>query len=213
MIVKSQTREGLLIVISSPSGAGKTTVTRSLLNADDQLYISVSMTTRKPRSEERHGKDYLFVSDEEFEHHIKAGDMLEYAYVHGNRYGTPLKPVHDALCDGRDMIFDVDWQGAESIHTKKPEQTVMIFILPPTFEILEQRLRGRNQDSAESIELRLENAKAEINKLRYHDICDYVIENVNLQTTLHQIQNIITTERMRFHRQKNIPEKINDLLR
>nr|WP_238322557.1 guanylate kinase [Kordiimonas gwangyangensis] len=152
-----------MLVISSPSGAGKTTLTRRLLEEDNEIVMSVSATTREPRPGEEHGKDYYFVTHERFKEMIEQDELLEHAVVFGNRYGTPRGPVMTALGDGKDVIFDIDWQGAQQLDSStRAIDLVRIFILPPSVRALEDRLKKRGQDTEETIKKRMAQAEAEI---------------------------------------------------
>jgi len=153
---------GLLLVLSSPSGAGKSTIARMLLDADDRIGMSVSATTRAIRPGEVDGQDYHFVDEARFEEMVAAGEFLEWAHVFGRRYGTPRGPVDAALSAGRDVLFDIDWQGTQQLHAKAGQDLVRVFILPPSLEELERRLRGRGTEPAEVIEARLATARIEL---------------------------------------------------
>lgn len=168
---------GLLIVLSSPSGAGKTTLAHRLLDEFDATEFSVSVTTRPPRPNERDGIDYHFVDDERFQRMIDDGEFAEWAEVHGNRYGTAKTTVERALAGGRDVIFDIDWQGGRSLFSQWPEDALMVFIAPPDLDILAARLRGRGTDSEDVIERRL--AKA-VDELRHHREYQHLIVNDDL---------------------------------
>ncbi|MCB1446048.1 MAG: guanylate kinase, partial [Rhizobiaceae bacterium] len=170
-------RRGLMLVISSPSGAGKSTIARNILEADRQMSLSVSVTTRARRPSEIEGVHYHFVSHKEFERLRSSDSLLESAEVHGNFYGTPREPVETAMSEGRDMLFDIDWQGAQQLQDKMPADVVSIFILPPTMEELQSRLNRRAEDSADVIAMRLKNAREEIGHWREYD---YVVVNDDL---------------------------------
>ncbi|MFH0901284.1 MAG: guanylate kinase [Pseudomonadota bacterium] len=169
--------KGLLVVVSSPSGAGKTTICRRLLGEFGKLCFSVSCTTRQPRQGERDGVDYRFVSPAEFQRMVEAGEFAEFADVHGNRYGTPRSAVSQALDEGKDVLFDIDWQGGKQLRAKFADDAVMIWILPPSLRVLEERLRRRATDSIEAIERRLATAKQE---LLHYDSYDYLVVNDDL---------------------------------
>src|SRR5690348_12278703 len=151
-------RRGLMLVLSSPSGAGKTTLSRRLLLTDPAITMSVSVTTRAPRPNEIHGSDYFFVTDEEFKRRIEAGDFLEHALVFGNRYGTPRAAVMEALAQGRDVLFDIDWQGTQQLRQQAGDDVATVFVLPPSKSELERRLRARAQDSEEVVSRRMAKA-------------------------------------------------------
>jgi guanylate kinase len=188
-------RRGLMLILSSPSGAGKTTLTRMLLQ--DKLLdltLSVSVTTRARRSSEADGIHYHFITQREFEAMRLAGDLLESAEVHSHRYGTPRAPVEAVLAQGRDMLFDIDWQGAQQVRQSLGEDVVSIFILPPSMEELRARLDRRAEDSAATIAARLENARREIERWRQYD---YVLINDDLQRAYGQVVSIISAERLR----------------
>lgn len=189
---------GLMLVISSPSGAGKTTLTRMLLESDARLTLSVSATTRPPREGEVDGKDYVFLSEEAFAAREAQGAFLESADVFGNRYGTPRAPVDEALNDGRDVVFDVDWQGARALRASAPEDVVSVFILPPSLAALRHRLERRAKDSAEVIEARMAKAEAEISHWAEYD---YVLINHDLDAAFAQLVSIVKAERLRRPRQ------------
>ncbi|WP_409433518.1 guanylate kinase [Litorimonas sp. RW-G-Af-16] len=191
-------RRGLMIVLSSPSGAGKTTLTRQLLASDPDLTMSVSATTRKPRPGEVEGKDYYFVSKEKFAELESNVEFLEHAKVFDNFYGTPRGPVEDALEDARDVIFDIDWQGAQQLTQAAADDLVKIFILPPNMRELEKRLKTRAQDSDSVIAKRMSKSEAEISHWAEYD---YVIVNEDLDTALQEVRSIIAAERMRRRRQ------------
>lgn len=190
-------RRGLLLVMSSPSGAGKTTLSRRLLAREDDMVMSVSVTTRKPRPGEVDGKDYHFISREQFDHMASNGELLEYAEVFGNGYGTPLKPVQDWLANGRDVLFDIDWQGTQQIHARMHDDLVRIFILPPSAEELRDRLVRRAQDSATVVAKRMAEASNEISHWAEYD---YVLINDNLDACDTAIASILHAERLRRHR-------------
>ncbi|HEY4056366.1 MAG TPA: guanylate kinase [Kofleriaceae bacterium] len=156
------TDRGVLVIVSSPSGAGKTTLTRRLIKEHSRLQFSVSHTTRSPRANETPGQDYHFISDADFQRMVEAHEFAEYAFVHGNRYGTAMAPVEEALARGSDMIFDVDWQGGYALAQRWPADSLKIFILPPDLATLERRLRGRATDAPEVIERRLQKAIEEL---------------------------------------------------
>ncbi len=191
-------RRGLMVVLSSPSGAGKTTLTRKLLAAHDDMSMSVSATTRKPRPGEVDGHDYYFVTKDKFSEMIEGEDFLEHAKVFDNYYGTPRAPVEEALMDGRDVIFDIDWQGAQQLEQAAVEDLVKIFILPPNMRALESRLRTRAQDSDDVIAKRMSKSEAEISHWSEYD---YIIVNEDIETAMAELQSIVQAERMKRRRQ------------
>jgi guanylate kinase len=204
-------RRGMILILSSPSGAGKTTLTRMLMQ--DQaldLTLSVSVTTRPRRSSEVDGIHYRFIDRREFERMRKAGDLLEWAEVHGNGYGTPREPVDKVLAQGRDMLFDVDWQGARQVRERLGDSVVSIFVLPPSLRELRSRLERRAEDSAASIDTRLEAARQEIGRWRNYQ---YVIVNDDLQRAYRDVVAIVTAERLRSTRvEKGIEQLVERLI-
>ncbi len=192
-------RRGLLIILSSPSGAGKSTLAGRLRAWDDSLRFSVSATTREPREGEVDGKDYFFVTTEDFQAQVGAGDMLEHARVFGNYYGSPRTPVQAAIDEGRDVLFDIDWQGAQQISKSALRDHVLsIFILPPSIPELHRRLVSRGQDDVETIERRMQKSWDEIS---HWDGYDYVMVNDNLDETEERLKTIISAERLRASQQ------------
>ena len=190
-------RRGLLFILSSPSGAGKTTLSRMMLAADPALTLSVSATTRPPRAKERDGVDYHFVTPQAFAGMVADGEMLEHAHVFGNEYGSPRAPVEAALSEGRDVLFDVDWQGAQQIKLAMQGDVVSVFILPPSIAALDSRLRSRAQDDDETVARRMAKAMDEISHWREYD---YVLVNDDLSKCATQLAAILTAERLRLHR-------------
>jgi len=193
-----QNRRGLMIVLSSPSGAGKTTLTRKLLADNPNMTMSVSATTRLPRPAETEGVDYYFVSKNQFSDMINEGDLLEHARVFDHHYGTPRAPVEAALNEGKDVIFDIDWQGAQQLAEAAVDDLVKIFILPPNMRELEKRLKTRAQDSDTVIAKRMSKSEAEISHWAEYD---YVIVNEDVEKALEELRMIIGAERMRRKRQ------------
>ena len=196
-------RRGLLLVMSSPSGAGKTTLSRRLLAADPMITMSVSVTTRAPRPGEVNGRDYHFITHEEFGRLRDRGDLLEYAEVFGNFYGTPRRPVTEALQAGRDVLFDIDWQGTQQLGAAMQDDVVRIFILPPSAEELRERLIGRAQDSASTVAKRMAKAADEISHWPEYD---YVIVNDDIGKASVEIEAILTAERLRRRRQVGLTD-------
>ena len=201
-------RRGLMLVLSSPSGAGKTTLSRMLLAADANLEMSISATTRPRRPNEVDGSDYHFIAIQEFEGRIQQGAFLEHAIVFGHHYGTPRTPVMDALAKGRDVLFDIDWQGTQQLKQQR-DDVVSVFLLPPSRNELERRLRARAQDSEEVVARRMAKADDEISHWAEYD---YVLVNRDLGQTLDQLQTILTAERLRRSRQVDIPDFIHSLM-
>ena len=201
-------RRGLLLVMSSPSGAGKTTLSRRLLAADPMITMSVSVTTRAPRPGEVNGKDYHFITHEEFGRLRDRGDLLEYAEVFGNFYGTPRRPVTEALQAGCDVLFDIDWQGTQQLGAAMQDDVVRIFILPPSAEELRERLIGRAQDSASTVAKRMAKAADEISHWPEYD---YVIVNDDIGKASVEIEAILTAERLRRRRQVGLTDFVRGL--
>jgi len=201
-------RRGLMLVLSSPSGAGKTTLTRKLLEADSNVSVSVSATTRARRPNEIDGRDYLFVTPERFEEMAAGGEFLEHAAVFGHRYGTQRQPVLSALGRGRDVLFDIDWQGTQQLKEKAREDLVSIFILPPTHDELERRLRERAQDTAQVVAKRMAKAASEISHWPEYD---YVIVNGELGRAVEQVRAILEAERARRTRLIGVGEFVAGL--
>ena len=201
-------RRGLLLVMSSPSGAGKTTLSRRLLAADPMITMSVSVTTRAPRPGEVNGRDYHFITHEEFGRLRDRGDLLEYAEVFGNFYGTPRRPVTEALQAGRDVLFDIDWQGTQQLGAAMQDDVVRIFILPPSAEELRERLIGRAQDSASTVAKRMAKAADEISHWPEYD---YVIVNDDIGKASVEIEAILTAERLRRRRQVGLTDFVRGL--
>jgi len=200
-------RRGLLIILSSPSGAGKSTLARRLMAWDPTLAFSVSATTRAPRPGEVDGQHYHFNSRAEFEALVAAGGMLEHAEVFGNYYGSPKAPVEAAMAEGRDTLFDIDWQGGQQVRNSTLGQDVVsIFVLPPSIKALEQRLRGRAQDSEEVIAGRMAKSRDEISHWAEYD---YVLVNDDIDTAAEALITIIRAERLRRARQPGL----NDFVR
>ncbi len=200
-------RRGIMLVLSSPSGAGKTTLARRLLASESGIEMSVSVTTRKPRPGEEEGKDYYFVSESEFRRMRDAGELLEWARVFDNFYGTPRSPVERALAAGRDVLFDVDWQGAQQLNEKVSQDLVRVFILPPSGEVLEQRLRSR-REAPEVIQRRMADAAAEISHWAEYD---YVIINSDLETSVAGLRSILAAERLRRERLLGLSEFVREM--
>ena len=203
-------RRGLLLILSSPSGAGKSTLTRNLVREDRGIRLSISVTTRAKRPSEINGVHYLFIeSVEDFEEMRERGDLLEWAQVHGNFYGTPRKPVEQALARGEDMMFDIDWQGTRQIVEKMRSDVVSVFILPPSMTELKARLERRAEDTPDVIERRLRNARDEISQW---DSYDYVLINDDLDRTFSELKAILAAERLRRERQLELAEFVARLL-
>jgi guanylate kinase len=202
-------RRGLMLVLSSPSGAGKTTLSRKLLASDSAITMSVSATTRQPRSGEAEGKDYYFVSPSMFTQMVDGDGFLEHATVFGNQYGTPIEPVQMALARGRDVLFDIDWQGTQQLRQRAGDDLVSIFVLPPSHEELERRLRARAQDAEDVVRARMAKANNEISHWAEYD---YVVINDDLDSTLTKIQTILDAERMKRGRQTGIAEFARKLM-
>jgi guanylate kinase len=198
-----------MLVISSPSGAGKSTIARNLLEADPQMSISVSVTTRKRRPSEIEGRHYFFKSIREFEGLRQTDALLEWAEVHGNFYGTPRDAVEEAMAEGRDMLFDIDWQGAQQLQEKMGGDVVSIFILPPSMAELQSRLHRRAEDTEEVIQTRLANSRAEIEHwIEY----DYIVVNEDLDSAFASVKAIVEAERLRRDRRPGLFEFVNGLL-
>jgi guanylate kinase len=197
------------MVLSSPSGAGKTTLAGRLIALDASLSMSVSVTTRAPRPGEVDGQDYIFIDASEFERRRQAGDLIEWAEVHGNFYATPRAPVLAALAGGEDMLFDIDWQGAEQLRAQLPADVVGVFILPPDGATLERRLRMRAQDSQTVVARRLAAAATEITHWRDYD---YVIVNADLEASLAGLRAILAAERLKRARQTGLETFVASVL-
>lgn len=209
---KDASRRGFMLILSSPSGAGKTTLTRMLLQTKElDLTLSISVTTRPQRSSEVDGIHYTFIPPKQFEALRDRGELLEWAEVHGNWYGTPREPVEKVLAQGRDVLFDIDYQGTQQVKQKTAEDVVTIFILPPSMKELRARLERRAEDPPEVIAKRLENARNEIRRWTQYD---YVLVNRDLQTTFSDLYAIVTAERRRAVRLKEgIGAFVEELLR
>lgn len=192
-----------MLVLSSPSGAGKTTIARAILDGDENLAMSISVTTRPPRTGEVDGKDYVFLNADDFERMIAEDAFLEHATVFQNRYGTPRAPVEDSLSAGRDVLFDVDWQGTQQLAQSAGNDLVSVFILPPSLEELEGRLRGRGQDSDEVVRRRMAEASSEMSHWPEYD---YVVINVDLEDSIARVRAILSAERQRRERQLGLAE-------
>lgn len=202
-------RRGLLFILSSPSGAGKTTLSRLLLKNDPHITLSVSATTRPKRQGEVDGVDYHFISKETFDTMVEKGEFLEYANVFSAQYGTPKQQVENVLASGKDVLFDIDWQGTETVTAKARADVVSIFILPPSMQELERRLHTRAQDSEEVIQKRMSKAAEEIS--HWHSY-DYVIINEDIEQSLQHITTILAAERLKRARQTTLDGFIGKLI-
>ena len=201
-------RRGLMLVLSSPSGAGKTTLSRKLLERDASVSLSVSVTTRAPRRGEIDGKDYNFIDDPRFDHMVQSGELLEWAKVFDYRYGTPRRAVAEALVAGRDVLFDIDWQGTQQLREKARSDLVSIFVLPPSAAELESRLRGRAQDDDETIRRRMAKAAEEMSHWAEYD---YVIINADIEHAFSQAHSVLNAERLKRERQPGLSDFVRGL--
>jgi guanylate kinase len=201
-------RRGLMLVLSSPSGAGKTTIARRLREVDNSIEMSISHTTRPRRNGEKNGKDYHFVDRESFTRMRDQGEFLEWAVVFDNFYGTTRKPVEDALAAGRDVLFDVDWQGAAALRDQAKNDVVTVFILPPTAADLEQRLNERSQDSPEIVRRRMLGAS---NEIQHWDEYDYVVINHDIGCSVEAVRAILAAERLRRTRLTGLRQFVKKL--
>ncbi len=208
MTARDIKRRGILLVLSSPSGAGKTTITRALVARDPLLALSVSATTRPKRTGEVDGKDYHFVEPRRFAAMVDNGELLEPATVFGHSYGTPRAPVIAAIEAGRDIITDIDWQGTQQLQAKIGADLVSVFVLPPSMAALEARLRARAQDSAEVVRSRMAKSSEE---LSHWDAYDYVVVNDDIEDSVRRAQAILSAERVRKQRQVGLAEFVNQL--
>jgi guanylate kinase len=195
---------GNLFVVAAPSGAGKSSLVKALLELDSHLQVSISHTTRPPRGQEQNGREYLFVSPEEFAGMVERGEFFEWAEVHGNRYGTSRLGIEARLMAGEDVVLEIDWQGALQIKQLFPH-AVLIFILPPSWEELEQRLRRRGEDHPEVIATRLANAHHEVGQARHFD---YVIINALFETALFDLKTVVHSQRLKFAAQRRVKSNV-----
>lgn len=203
-------RRGLMLILSSPSGAGKTTISRKLLAHDGRIGMSVSVTTRPPRPGEVDGKDYFFVSQAEFDRMVEDGHFMEWAHVFGHSYGTPKAQIKAGLKDGRDFLFDIDWQGTQQLYQKAETDVVRVFLLPPSLDELRRRLTSRGTDSAEVIASRMARAQAEIG---HWDGYDYVVVNDDIESCFDKVVQILAAERLRRARQTGLIGFVRELTR
>jgi guanylate kinase len=201
-------RRGLMLVLSSPSGAGKSTIARALLERDAYIAMSVSCTTRPPRPGEVDGRDYHFVSVEKFQQMVADGQFLEHARVFDNFYGTPRGPVEDALASGRDVLFDIDWQGTQQLGQNARADLVTVFILPPSVEELERRLRTRAQDTDEVVKKRMSKAGDEMSHWFEYD---YILLNTEVERSIARVQAVLDSERLKRDRQVGMAAFVNAL--
>jgi len=201
-------RRGLMLVLSSPSGAGKTTLSRRLLQTDGHIVMSVSATTRLKRKNEVDGSDYHFMNEAEFEKRVRAGEFLEHAVVFGHHYGTPKKPVMEGLAGGRDLLFDIDWQGTQQLKQQARDDVVTVFVLPPSKAELERRLRERAQDAEDVVQRRMAKANDEISHWAEYD---YIIVNDDAMRAQTQLESILQAERLKRARQIGIPAFVGTL--
>ncbi|MEO5598922.1 MAG: guanylate kinase [Novosphingobium sp.] len=203
-------RRGLMLILSSPSGAGKSTIARMLLDHDDEIRMSVSATTRPIRPGEVDGRDYHFVTQAEFDAMVEDDGFYEWAQVFGHSYGTPKAHIRAGLKEGADFLFDIDWQGTQQLYQKDQQDVVRVFILPPSLDELQRRLTGRGTDSADVIASRMERARAEIS---HWDGYDYVVVNDDVETCFAKVQHILAAERMRRARQTGLIGFVRGLMR
>ena len=201
-------RRGMMIVLSSPSGAGKTSLSRKLLEKNKNLFLSISFTTRPPRPLEVNESDYFFVSDEKFIEMLNKGEFLEHAKVFGFYYGTPKRPVMNALKSGKDILFDIDWQGTQQLMNSVQDDLVKIFVLPPSAKELEKRLLKRKQDTDETVKNRMSKASDEISHYAEYD---YIIINKDFDESLEKINSILIAEGLKRTRQNKIQDVIKSL--
>jgi guanylate kinase len=201
-------RRGLMLVLSSPSGAGKTTLSRKLLEADPAVELSVSVTTRKQRPGEVDGHDYHFIDAARFEAMVKQGELLESAQVFGHHYGTPRAPVEAALANGHDVLFDIDWQGTQQLRDKAAPDLVSIFVLPPSMSDLEQRLRRRAQDPDDVIRARMATAADEMSHWAEYN---YIVINTDIDRAFNEVQTILAAERLKRERQTGLSDFVRRL--
>ena len=210
MATNTLQRRGLMFILSSPSGAGKTTISRMLLDRDAEINLSVSATTRPIRPGEVDGKDYHFVTPAQFERMVEDGQFLEWATVFNHSYGTPKAQVKAGLREGQDFLFDIDWQGTQQLYQKMETDVVRVFILPPSLDELHRRLNGRGTDSAEVIAARMERARAEIS---HWDGYDYVVVNDDVEACYHQVCEILHAERLKRARQTGLIGFVRELMK
>jgi guanylate kinase len=205
---KAIARRGLMLVLSSPSGAGKTTISRALLERETDISMSVSATTRSPRPGETDGKDYHFVDVDRFHRMVEAGEFLEHARVFSNFYGTPRGPVEATLAQGQDVLFDIDWQGTQQLAQNARADLVSVFILPPSLEELHRRLSGRGLDSADVVAERMAKAGDEMSHWPEYD---YIVVNSDLERSISEVRAILAAARLKRERQAGLPAFVNRL--
>lgn len=205
-------RRGLMYIMSSPSGAGKTTITRAMLKHNDDMVMSVSATTRPRRAGEVHGQDYYFLTTSEFRDMVENGDMLEHAKVFDHYYGTPRKSVDQALEAGKDVIFDIDWQGTQQLREMAKDDVVTVFILPPSRQALESRLRNRSRDTQETEEQIKSRMSKAADEISHYAEYDYVIINNNVDEAIEQAQAILDGERIKRRRSKGLSDFVRGLM-
>ena len=203
-------RRGLMFILSSPSGTGKTTIARRLLDHDRHIRMSVSVTTRPIRPGEVDGRDYHFISQEQFDRMVEAGELMEWATVFGNSYGTPKAQIRAGLKEGQDFLFDIDWQGTQQLFQKAETDVVRVFLLPPSLDELRRRLTGRGTDSAEVIAGRMARAQAEIS---HWDGYDYVVVNDDIDACFGKVVEILEAERLRRARQTGLIGFVRELMK
>jgi guanylate kinase len=203
-------RRGLMVILSSPSGAGKSTISRALIERDSNLTMSISATTRQPRPGEIEGQDYYFVQKKVFDAMVANGQMLEHAKVFDNLYGTPGKPVEISLSQGHDIIFDVDWQGTQQLSENVAKDLVRIFILPPSMEELERRLYSRAQDSTEVVRTRMAEA---VSEMSHYPEYDYIVVNSDVDESIAKVESILAAERQKTERQVSLHDFITEISR